>query len=363
MMAAVHILVNTGGGDAPGLNAVIRAVVQAALQRGWRVSGIRRSYDGLLSDDPGGVVPLDRHAIRGIAHLGGTILGTTNKGDPFGYPCKRNGQVVLEDLSDRVVRRFRELGGDALVAIGGDGSLRIAQKLFEKGIPVVGVPKTIDNDLDCTSFTFGFDTAVMVATEAIDRLHSTAEAHQRVMVVEVMGRYAGWIALNAGVSGGADIILIPEIPYDMEKVCEKVRQREASGAGFSMVVVAEGARPKGGELAVKGKEVGKEVQLGGAAERVAREIQARTGKDTRSLVLGHLQRGGGPTHFDRLVALRFGAAAVRLVERGDFGKMVALVPPRVEGVPIADAISRMKTVSIHSDTVETARDLGICLGD
>ena len=359
----MHILVNTGGGDAPGLNAVIRAVTLSARQRGWRVTGIRHGYEGLLRDDAAGLLELDADAVRGITFLGGSILGTINKGNPFELPQQVDGETVLQDRSDDVMRRFRELGADALVAIGGDGSMRLAQRFAEKGLPVVGVPKTIDNDLACTHYTFGFDTACMIATEAIDRLHSTAEAHRRVMVVELMGRYAGWIALHAGLAGTADVILIPEIPYDLDKVCAKIRQREANGRHFTIVVVAEGAMPEGGKLSVKGVELGRAAILGGVAEAVAAAISERTGKETRSLVLGHLQRGGGPTAFDRLLALRFGAAAVRLAEEGKFGHMVALATPAITAVPIADAVSEMKLVPLESDTVATARDLGVCFGD
>ena len=365
MAGAIHrIGVNTGGGDAPGLNAVIRAVVLSALGRGWEVIGVRKGYDGLI--DVSKTVPLTRESVRGITHLGGTILGTTNKGDPFAYPVRRpDGTISVADLSDRVIENFNQLGLDALVAIGGDGSLRIAHKLAEKGMPVVGVPKTIDNDLASTVITFGFDTAVTVATEALDRLHSTAEAHERVMVVEVMGRYAGWIALNSGVSSTCDAILIPEIPYDLDVVCEKIESRYAEGRNFSIVVVAEGAAPAGGTMATKGeKEVGRgEVHLGGAAEQVAKAIHARTGLDTRHVVLGHIQRGGTPTTFDRLIALRFGAAAVRVLSEGVSGVMVALDPPEVKAVPLAEAISKMKSVPLDCDTIRTAREIGVCFGD
>ncbi len=359
----MHLMVNTSGGDAPGLNAVIRSVVVAARQRGWRVTGIRHGYEGLLSGEAGGLVPLDRHAVRGITGQGGSILGTINKGDPFQYPLAQDGKTVLADISNRVVARFREVGADALIAIGGDGTMRISQRFFEKGLPLVGVPKTIDNDLALTDYTFGFDTAVSIATEAIDRLHTTAEAHRRVMVVELMGRYAGWIALHAGVAGTADVVLIPEIPFDLEKVCAKVRAREAEGRHFSMVVVAEGAKPIGGNLSISATEAGREVRLGGLAEKLAAAIEARTGKECRSLVLGHLQRGGGPTAFDRTLALRFGAAAVRLVERQAFGRMVALQHTRIVDVAIKDAVATMKAVPLDYDLVQTARDLAICLGD
>lgn len=359
------IAVNTGGGDAPGLNAVIRAVVLAALRRGWEVVGIRKGYHGLMDTGGNGLIPLRRETVRGITHVGGTILGTTNKGDPFHYPVKQpDGTLKEEDVSDRIVAKFGELGIDALVAIGGDGSLRIAHGFAQKGIPVVGVPKTIDNDLSNTVVTFGFDTAVSVATDALDRLHSTAEAHERVMVVELMGRYAGWIALNAGVSSTADVILLPEIPFDIEVVCEKVRERERAGRNFSIVVVAEGAKPVGGEMATRGpQEMGREVRLGGIGEQVAAAIAERTGKETRTVVLGHLQRGGTPTTFDRLIALRFGAAAVRALADGHYNVMVALDPPTVRHVPLASAIDRMKTVPLDCDTILTARELGMCLGD
>ncbi|MHC4200077.1 MAG: 6-phosphofructokinase [Planctomycetota bacterium] len=356
------IAVNTGGGDAPGLNAVIRAVTISALRLGWEVQGIREGYTGLI-DMPReeGLVPLDRRAVRGITHMGGTILGTTNKGNPFEYPMPDGG---TRDRSGEIVAKFREEGFDALVAIGGDGSLRIANRLCGLGVPVVGVPKTIDNDLASTVITFGFDTAVTTATEAIDKLHSTAESHRRVMVVEVMGRYAGWIALNSGVSGTADVILIPEIPYDIEKVCDKIRERQGRGRDFAIVVVAEGAKPKGGEMSTVGaKEAGREVRLGGVGEEVARAITERTGKETRSLVLGHLQRGGSPTTFDRLIALRFGAAAVRTLQTGETGVMVALDPPTVKTVPLAEAVATMKAVPLDCDTILAARSMGTCLGD
>jgi len=362
MNAKRKIAVNTGGGDAPGLNAVIRAATISALRLGWEVWGIREGYTGLLDMPPGeGLIRLDRAAVRGITHIGGTILGTTNKGNPFEWPT---GEGSVKDRSDELLARFGEEGLDALVAIGGDGSLRIANALHEKGLPVVGVPKTIDNDLASTVVTFGFDTAVTTATDAIDKLHSTAESHRRVIVVEVMGRYAGWIALNSGVSGTADIVLIPEIPYSIEKVAAKIREREARGRHFAIVVVAEGAKPAGGEMAFAAeKEAGREQRLGGAGERVAEGIERLTGKETRTLVLGHLQRGGAPTTFDRLLALRFGAAAVRTLEAGRTGVMVALDPPCVKTVPLAEAVERTKTVPLDSDTVLTARSLGTCLGD
>jgi len=357
-----RIAVNTGGGDAPGLNAVIRSIVLSSLRRGWEVLGIRKGYEGLF--DTSKIMQLDRDSVRGITHLGGTILGTTNRNNPFEFPVQLPGEELkLIDRSDELIENFNRLQIDALIAIGGDGSMRIANGLADKGMPVVGVPKTIDNDLSGTVVTFGFDTAVTVATEAIDRLHSTAEAHERVFVVEVMGRYAGWIALHAGVSSTADVVLIPEIPYQIESVCDKIMDREARGRHFAIVVAAEGARPVGGGMVVTDQGAGREMLLGGIAEKVALDIHERTGKETRTVVLGHLQRGGTPTTFDRLLALRFGAAAVRMVAAGKTNVMVALDPPTVRAVPLEVATERLKTVPLDCDTMLTARDLGICFGD
>jgi len=358
-----RIAINTGGGDAPGLNAVIRAIVLSGINLGWEVFGIRRGYGGLLDEQ--GIIPLTQETVRGITHLGGTILGTTNRGNPFEWVEKQSdGTVAVIDRADYVVDAFRRHGFDALIAIGGDGSLRIANDLAQRGLPVVGVPKTIDNDLAATWMTFGFQTAVQTATDALDKLHSTAESHDRVMVVEVMGRHTGWIALHSGVSATADVILIPEIPYDLEKIFEKIRSREKEGRHFAIVVVAEGATPLRGEASfIEAAVPGKEARYGGIAERLAREIAEGTGKETRSLVLGHLQRGGSPTANDRLIALRFGGAAVRTVAEGRFGTMVALDPPRIRAVPLEDAIREIKRVPIDCDTVQTARDLGISFGD
>jgi 6-phosphofructokinase 1 len=357
-----RIAINTGGGDAPGLNAVIRAVVLSAAIRNWEVFGIRKGYGALLGEDT--VVRLDREAVRGITHLGGTILGTTNRGNPFEWPTRTEQGVVTVDRSDEVLQSFASHGFDALIAIGGDGSLRIAHRLADKGLPVVGVPKTIDNDLAVTQVTFGFHTAVQTATDALDKLHSTAESHERVMVVEVMGRDTGWIALHAGISSTADVILIPEIPYHLDRVCEKIEKRYAAGRRFAIVVAAEGAAPVGGSASyLESKAPGRAARLGGVAERLAAEIGEATGRETRSLVLGHLQRGGTPTAYDRLIALRFGAAAVRTVEARKFGTMVALDPPDIRAVPLGEAISHIKTVPLDSDTIQTARDLGTSLGD
>jgi 6-phosphofructokinase 1 len=359
----MRIAISTGGGDAPGLNAVIRAVVLSAHYRGWRSYGIQRGYEGLLSFN--GVVPLGLAEVRGITHLGGTILGTTNYGNPFRYVMHNaQGEAYECDRSDDLVAAFQASGFDALVSIGGDGSLQISHDLWRKGLPVVCVPKTIDNDVSGTQRTFGFDTAVSTATDAIDKLHSTAESHDRVMVVEVMGRYAGWIALYSGLSGSADVILIPEIPFDIEKVCDKIRRREAAGRHFSIVVVAEGARPKDGTIELlERRGVGTVDRLGGVGSKVARAIEHHTGKETRTLVLGHLQRGGSPTTYDRLLALRFGSAAVRAIADRAFGTMVGLNGADITRVPLENVVGRAKNVPLDSDTVRTARDLGISLGD
>lgn len=363
-----RIAISTGGGDAPGLNAVIRATVSAALRRGWECVGIRDGYNGLLQPEhypEGGLVALTHERVRGIAHLGGTILGTTNQGNPFHFPQRQSdGRMVEVDRSDELLQRLADAKVDALVTVGGDGSLGIAHELHRKGLRVVGVPKTIDNDLDKTFTTFGFDTAVAFATECLDRLHSTAESHQRIMVVEVMGRYAGWIALHAGIAGGAHAILLPEIPFELDSVAHKIRNREAQGRRYALVVVAEGAYPKEGARALQaGAQAGQVERLGGMGEQVAHTLAHLTGKDARTVVLGHLLRGGSPTAFDRLAALRFGAAAVRALEEGLSGIMVSLAFPNVEYVPLSEVAGRMKAVPLDGDTLQTARDLGIALGD
>ncbi len=364
MLQRKKICINTGGGDAPGLNAVIEAVTMAACNRGWEVYGIKSGYTGFLNTEE--IIHLTPEKVDGIASIGGTILGSTNKGNPFMMPvCNAAGECEQRDLSDRVMDNFRRLGFDALVAVGGDGSLDIAHRFAAKGMPVIGVPKTIDNDIGGTVVSFGFDTAVSIATEAIDRLHSTARSHDRVMVVEVMGRNAGFIAINSGISGNADVILIPEIPFNIDIVCEKLMENELRGHKYAIVVVAEGAVPIGGDVITKGgPELGRQhVILGGMAEHVAKEISLRTGKDSRSLVLGHLQRGGSPTTFDRRLSLRFGAAAVRAIEAGKFDHMVALQSPDIVLVPLEEALSIQKRVQVDGDTVLTGRDLGICFGD
>jgi len=362
------IAVSTGGGDAPGLNAVIRAAVTSALNRGWACCGIRDGYNGLMGPEDypdGGLIPLTQERVSGITKLGGTILGTTNRGNPLRYPIKGpDGKMQEEDRTDELIAAFRRHNIDALISVGGDGSMEIANVLAGKGLRVIGVPKTIDNDLDQTVITFGFDSAVSFSTECLDRLHSTADSHRRIMVVEVMGRYAGWIALESGVSGGADVILIPEVPYDLAKVAAKIKELERGGQRYAIVVAAEGAKPAGGAASTVGeKEMGRAERLGGVGEKVAAQLQALTGRETRVVVLGHLLRGGTPTAFDRLLSLRFGAAAVRALEEGQSGIMVALDPPIVKYVPLEEATRRMKVVPLDCDIMLTARDLGVCFGD
>ncbi len=359
----MRIAISTGGGDAPGLNAVIRAAVLGAVYRGWEVLGIKRGFAGLLGEDD--VISLTRASVRGIGHLGGTILGTTNRGNPFKWPRPRpDGSFEEVDRSDELIANARQLGIDALIAIGGDGTLAIASQLADKGLCLVGVPKTIDNDVAGTITTFGFDTAVSTALEAIDKLHTTAESHDRVLVIEVMGRHAGFIALHAGLAGTADVILIPEIAYDIAKVCEKIAARDKAGRHFSIVVIAEGAAPIGGMESTLGPSMpGQDRRVGGLAGRVAYELQKCTGKETRSLVLGHLQRGGQPTGYDRLLAMRFGGAAVRAVEDERWGHMVALQAPNIVTVPIKEALREAKRVDLTSDVIRTARESGISFGD
>ncbi len=359
----MRIGISTGGGDAPGLNAVIRAAVLSATNRAWEVIGIKRGYAGLLGEDE--CIPLTKESVRGIAHLGGTILRTTSRGNPFCYPVRRpDGTMIEIDRSDELLERARELGIDAIITIGGDGSLAIGQRLFEKGMKIVGVPKTIDNDVSGTVTTFGFDTAVSTAIDAIDKLHTTAESHDRVLVMEVMGRESGFIALHSGVAGTADVILIPEIPYDLEKVCQKIMQRDRAGRHFSIVVVAEGAFPNGGEASTIGASLpGESKRLGGIASVLSRQIQDRTGKECRWLTLGHLQRGGQPTGYDRLLATRFGGAAVRAIADAKWGHMVALQTPHVVTIPIVEALKEPKRVDITHDVVRTARQVGVSFGD
>jgi ATP-dependent phosphofructokinase / diphosphate-dependent phosphofructokinase len=350
----------TGGGDAPGLNAVIRAVVKSASNHGIECVGLEDSFDGLIEPDRSRILtPRD---VTGILRLGGTILGTTNRGDPFAYPVTTS--EGTHDYSDRVVQMFHQMGLDALVVIGGDGTLEIAHRFSGRGIPLVGVPKTIDNDIVGTTNCFGFDTAVDFATDAIDRLHTTAEAHRRIIVVEVMGRYAGWIALYAGVAGGADAILIPEIPFDIGIVADRLRERDRWGAKFSIVVVAEGACAKGGSRTlIEEAREGYAERLGGIGAQVCQALAREAGKETRSVVLGHLQRGGAPTSFDRVLATRFGGKAVELIRRGEFGTMVAFDPPDIVSRRLEDVVGKTKTIPRDHDLLLTAKALGVTFGD
>ncbi|KZS50175.1 6-phosphofructokinase [Mycobacterium kansasii] len=362
-----RIALSTGGGDAPGLNAVIHAATLAARNRDWEVVGVRDGLNGLLlpgAYPDGGLMELTRDRVRGIIHQGGTIIGTTNRGNPTAYPVQQSDGTWIEmDRTKELLGRFEEHGIDALILVGGDGSMAIGQHLHNAGLRLVGVPKTIDNDLDKTTSTFGFDSAVDFASECIDRLFTTATSHGRIIVVEVMGRYAGWIALNAGMASGVHAILIPEIPFSLDPVAAVIRDRERHGAKFSIVCVAEGARPVGGEVSIVGKSVGQAERLGGIGAKVAAELERMTGREARTVVLGHLLRGGSPTSFDRLLGLRFGAAAVRALDEGHSGVMVALNPPTVDYVPLAEATHRQKTVPLDCDSILTARDMGINFGD
>lgn len=352
----------TSGGDCPGLNAVIRAAARSAEQLGYDCVGFLRGYEGLV--DPVSYLPLHAQHVAGILTRGGTILGSTNKGR-FSATVGEEERVAIDPaLLDQVATTVRQLSIRGLICTGGDGSLAIAQQFHERGIPVVGVPKTIDNDLGATAFTFGFDSAVAAATDALDRLHTTAASHERVMVLEVMGRHAGWIALHAGIAGGSDVILLPEIPWTFENVCGKILRRDAEGKKFTLVVVAEGAHlPDQGLLHHGPNGDRQQVRLGGIGDVVAHELSRRLHRDVRAVVLGHLQRGGEPTPFDRVLATQFGAHAVRLIHQGHLGQMVCYRPPEIESVPIADAIRQLSRVDPASSAVQAARALGIGFGD
>ncbi len=350
----------TSGGDCPGLNAVLHGAVKAANKLGWEVIGFRDGFEGLLP--PMDYTILDETVTNGIMQLGGTILGTTNKGHFVAKVAGGDRTVIPSEVIGKARRTMQELNLEALITIGGDGSLTTSQQLFEAGFPVIGVPKTIDNDLEATAMTFGFDSAVACVTDALDRLHTTARSHKRLMVLEVMGRHAGWIALYGGLAGGADVILIPEIPYDYEKVAEVIRQRDAKGHLSTMIVVAEGAKPKDGQQMVRQLAMG-EYKLGGVGETVAREISNRTGKETRTCVLGHLQRGGAPTSLDRILGTRFGVQAVNLVKEQKFGYMVSYQNYHIMSVPIAEAVHRLRLVPPTGQLVETARAVDIAFGD
>ena len=354
-MKKKRIGILTGGGDCPGLNAVIRAAVRTAINDyKFEVLGIQLGFEGLLT---GASIPLTAESIRGILPKGGTLLRTTNRGNPFEYPAAAGGK---EDRSHLVVENVKRLGLDGIIAIGGDGTLKIAQRLCDMGVPMVAVPKTIDNDLAATDYTFGFMTAVAVATDAVDRLHTTAESHDRVMILEVMGRHAGWIALYSGVAGGADIILVPEIPYRPDEIVKTIRERQREGAMFDIIVVAEGAKREGGEESYLDTQTRR---LGGIAYQVAADIQQHIDLEIRVTVLGHIQRGGSPIAFDRILASRFGKAAADLAARGQFGQMVALRGENIVSVPMRDAISNPKVVDPKGQMVEAALSLGISFGD
>lgn len=357
------IAILTGGGDCPGLNAVLRGVVRTAVGRhGWRVFGIEDGFEGLVGQMR--YRELDLASVRGILPRGGTIIGTSNRGNPFSYPTMVNGKNELCDVSDSVIEGFRKIGAEVLIAVGGDGTLKIAKGLFEKGLPVVGVPKTIDNDLQATDVTFGYRTAVAIVTEALDRLHTTAESHHRVMVVEVMGRDAGWIALEAGIAGSADAILIPEIPYRVDRLCQAIERRRQRGSRFSIVVVAEGATAEDGQKVLqKSAEENLGVErLGGIGHDVAKQIAGQLDMETRVVTLGHLQRGGSPDAYDRILASRFGVKAVELIARQQFGMMVALRGQQVVAVELEKAISQLNLVNPHGELVEAAEALGIMVG-
>jgi ATP-dependent phosphofructokinase / diphosphate-dependent phosphofructokinase len=357
-----RIGVVTGGGDCPGLNAVIRAVAKATHRRGWQAIGIIGGYEGLLPTQQTKV--LEGDLLDGLLVRGGTILGTANQGKFSAKTGHGQSRRLPVELLDATKRGCEELGLIGLVSIGGDGSLSIAQQMFEHGIPVVGVPKTIDNDLAATMMTFGFDSAVACATDAIDRLHSTAESHRRAMVLEVMGRYAGWIAIYAGLAGGADVILIPEIPFSYESIAKKIAEREQAGKHFSIVVVAEGARAAGEDFVTSaGQSQNREARLGGIGARVSEEIQKRTGKESRCVVLGHLQRGGSPTNMDRVLCTAFGAKAVELIAGKNFGQMVAFKGSQITSVSLSEATGELRRVPLDGGFVTAARAMGICLGD
>ena len=352
----------TGGGDCPGLNAVIRGVAKASIRKfDMEVIGIEDGFAGLVKRK---VIPLTWERVSGILTQGGTILGTTNRANPFEWPADPDHPDIKEDRSEQVVRYIRKLELDTLVCIGGDGTQTIAHQLNQKGIHVVGIPKTIDNDILGTDITFGFDSAVTTATEAIDKIHSTAMSHHRIMVVELMGRYAGWLALHAGIAGGGDVILIPEIPYDIEAVAAIALERSKRGKRFSIIVIAEGSYPHGGEPVIRQIIKGSPdpIRLGGIGQKLAQDIEERTGIETRVTVLGHLQRGGTPTPFDRILATRFGVKAAELCYDGVSGVMVALRGREIIGIPLADVSGKNRLVAVDHPLIETAHGVGVCLG-
>ncbi|MBM4175898.1 MAG: ATP-dependent 6-phosphofructokinase [Ignavibacteria bacterium] len=361
-MKVKRIGILTGGGDCPGLNAVIRGVTKPAHEMGMTVFGIEDGFEGLVE---GKMHELTNKEVSGIINLGGTILGSSNKGDPFHWPVDKGDEVVIEDHSKLALKNYKGWGLDCLIAIGGDGTMHISEKLSKLGMKVIGVPKTIDNDLEGTDLTFGYDSAVFAATEAIDRLHTTASSHHRVMVIELMGRYAGWIALGAGVAGGADVILIPEIPFKWEDVYKKVIERSTRGKRFSIICVAEGSKPFRGKIVVKAQDKKRTdpIQLGGIGNLVGRNIQENTGLETRITVLGHLQRGGSPTPFDRILATRFGTYAIEIAAKKKFGYMVALKGNEIKAVRIGDAIKMQRLVPPDCQMIRSAVKVGISFGN
>jgi ATP-dependent phosphofructokinase / diphosphate-dependent phosphofructokinase len=361
-MKARRIAVLTSGGDCSGLNAVIRAVTKKAIREyGYEVVGIKDGYEGLI---------FNRHRllkeddVSGILTLGGTILGTTNRANPYVYPVEGD-KVVYKDLSSQVIKNLHKLGIHCLVTIGGDGTLDTAHRLSAQGVAVVGVPKTVDNDVKGTEITFGFDTAVHIATEGIDRLHTTAESHHRIMILEVMGRTAGWIALYAGLAGGGDVILIPEIPYEIDHVAQHIKDRRKRGKNFTIVVIAEGAKPKGGKVTVQRivKDASAPVRLGGVSFVIGQELERMTGIETRNCVMGHLQRGGSPSPFDRILATQLGSKAVDLIAKGRFGAMVGVKDHRLVEVPLSKVAQGSRLVPLDHPMIKDARALGTCFGD
>jgi ATP-dependent phosphofructokinase / diphosphate-dependent phosphofructokinase len=361
-MSKTRIGILTGGGDCPGLNTVIFSVAKAAAKRGWDTVGIYGGFEGLLT--PVCAEPLDYLKLDGLRYLGGTVLGTSNKGRFAAKVGHGDSRKIDPAILAEAKKNFDQLGLTALVVVGGDGSLSIGLQLQEAGMPIVGVPKTIDNDLHGTAVTFGFDTAVSFATEALDRLRTTAQSHNRIMVCEMMGRYAGWIAAHSGIAGGASVVLIPEIPYAYDSICKKIAEREDEGKFFTLIACAEGAREKGGDYVTQGGAVtNREARLGGVGAVLAEELARRTGKESRVCVLGHLQRGGIPTTFDRLLCTRFGSHAVRLIAEGKYGEMVSNRPPNTVGIPIIEAIGKLRTIQPDTDILRVGRDMGVCFGD
>jgi len=362
MAKQMRLGVLTGGGDCPGLNAVIRAVTKTAINDyDMSVIGFKDGYEGLVL---GNHVTLNKNSVSGILTRGGTILGTSNRADPFNFPILQKDDYVYLDRSAELVSNYEMLGLDALIVIGGDGTMSAAAQLLELGISIIGVPKTIDNDLWGTDQTFGFDSALTTATEAVDKIHTTAQSHHRVMIIEVMGRYAGWLALASGLAGGGDIILIPEIRYNLEAVCDKIKERNRSGKNFSIIVIGEGATEEGGEMVVKRRvETSPDaIRLGGVSHKLAADIEGHTGIETRVTILGHLLRGGSPTAFDRLLATHFGCKAVRLANSKDFGKLVVLRGSEIKSIPIADAAGKVRKVPLDSLLIKSACSTGVSLG-